>query len=1029
MERDPEFLEDFLEEAAEHLSTVEDDVLALEQPGDTPDPEIVNRLFRSLHTVKGGAYLMQFQHIGDLAHALENVVGLIRDGELLPERTTGEVLLKGIDKLKLLFENIEDETISIGAEVDALSRHLEGASGAPPPSETPADTAPTAAAARSVERDPEFLADFLEEAEEHLSTVEDDVIALEQRGENVDPDTVNRLFRSLHTVKGGANMLEFVHVGSLAHALENVVGLIREGSLTPDRAVAEALLKGIDKLKFQITNLNDETIEGEAEAAALAALVEKGNAPPPPAAPETPVAPPPPSEEHDPPAREERGPAGEKPAAASAFPRAKPSGDQSVRIPLALLDRLMNLATELVLVRNQNARALQSGNLEQLFWTGQGLDAVTSDLQASIMQTRMRPVGTVFSKFGRIVRDLAGKLKKEVDMEILGSDVELDKAIIEGIGDPLTHLVRNAIDHGIESPEERRKAGKSSLGLIRLSASHQSGQVNIQIQDDGKGMDPEVLKAAAVRKGILTPQEAEACQDKDAFKLIFEPGFSTAADVTSISGRGVGMDVVKSNFQKLGGTVDIDSTVGRGTTITITLPLTLAIVPSLIVTLRDQCFAIPQVSVEEVVWLPGHEADGAIKKVDEQEVYWLRHQLLPIIRLADVLGVTEAGIPPAPRFRGGRWPQPGAFGPPAPEEPVSGVTTAGGNVYIVVLSLGHERFGLLVDTVIDTEEIVVKPLHDQLGDEHPFAGTSVLGDGRIALILEIATVAELGRLRPAKADIYMAPPDNTAEELRNVLLFHVGGEERFAMPLCLVARVDRVLLDEIQIANGSEYLRHRDTLIPLVRLERVIPRIEAEYPPDRLLVIIPKCQKPFGIPVANILDTAEANRQIDSETIRQPCILGSQFIAGQLTLFVDAFAVIEAVEPDWFAEEKGHRKRMLLVEDSGFSQMLITSYFHGTGISFEVAENGEAGLEALSKTRFDGVICDIEMPVMDGYEFARRVRALQSFADMPLLAISATEGNIRPLALNAGFDDYKTKYDREGLVGSVLKFRERTSGM
>ena len=1006
MASDPELLEEFVAEANEHLATVEDDVLALERDGAEVDLDTVNDLFRALHTVKGGAGLLELKPINTLAHALEHIVGRVREGQLVTTGPVAEALLKGIDKLKAMLEDPEGDDVEFGEELSALEAIAQNQL-ADEPQETP-EPVP--------DRDPELVEDFVAEADEHLGTVEDDVLALERGGEETDVDVVNHLFRALHTVKGGAGLLDFPRVNKLAHALESIVGRIRDGDLPPGGQVSEVLLQGIDKLKALFSDLTDSSLSIEPELAAAHAMLEatpdaggaSAEAPKPDSSPDQDQ----PLAEDELPQVDEDGHGDERdaddeqdaPRAAPAVDQAgapKETGDQSVRISLSLLDRLMNLASELVLVRNQNVQAMATRDLEQLSTISQRLNVVTSELQASVMQTRMRPVGSTFTRYKRIVRDLAKKLDKKIQLEIVGSEVELDKNIIEAITDPLTHLVRNAVDHGIESPQERSKRGKDPVGHLRLSAYHQAGQINIQIRDDGKGMDPEKLKAAAARKGILTEEQVKTLRPKEAFNLIFEPGFSTAAKVSSLSGRGVGMDVVKACLQRLGGTIDVTSAIGKGTTITIKLPLTLAIIPALVVSVSDCHFAVPQINIDEVVWLYGPELNDAIKQVDKQEVYWLRGKLLPVLRLGEVLGVTDKEDAESP--------------PRAPDEIQSS--------YIVVLRLGSEQFGLLVDKIVDTEEIVVKALHDQLKDCGTFAGTTVLGDGRIAMILDIAAVADLGRLHYTKMES-TAPVvrSSSRDDRQTVLLFDLGSHERFAIPLCLIARVEELPRKDIQTARGREYLNFRGALIPLVRLDRIISSVSSNYRDDIIYVIIPDCQRPFGILAANILDTVAVESQLDSKTIRQDGVVGSQLIDGRLTLFLDAFSAIEAVEPDWFETRADQEPRhVLLVDDSAFYRAMITFFLRGSGVEVTAVENGSEGLEALAEGQYDGVISDLDMPVMDGFEFARRVRTNPDSRDLPLLAVSAIEGEVAEVALDAGFDEYTSKADRRGMLDAVMR--------
>ncbi len=725
-----------------------------------------------------------------------------------------------------------------------------------------------------------------------------------------------------------------------------------------------------------------------------------------------------------------------------------------MRISLNLLDKLMNLATELVLVRNQNMQAVETGDRQQLLAIAQRLNVVTSDLQASIMQTRMRPVGAVFGKFNRYLRDLARKLGKEVELEVYGSEVELDKNIIEAINDPLTHLVRNAVDHGIESPEAREQAGKSRRGRVKLSAYHQAGQVHIRVEDDGKGMDPEALKKEALLKDLINLEQAESMQDRDAFNLIFSPGFSMAEQITDVSGRGVGMDVVKAAFKKLGGVIDVASTAGRGTAITIKLPLTLAIVPTLIVAVEDSCFAIPQVNIDEIVWLHGDDVYQSLMRVDDQEVYWLRGKLLPILRLSKLLGVERTYTDAAsgqslPERRADESDRRGRESdavdgePPAASPPSGAVperregllerrTSLANSVNIVVLELGEERFGLLVDRIIDTEEIVVKPLHDQLKACGAFAGTTVLGDGRIAMILDVAALVELGGLRLGNLERSVGRVTSSRFARQTVLLFSIGGPETFAVPLALITRVEEVPVARIHRANDREYFEYRGGVSPLVRLEQADRSLGAHYGDELLYVIIPKCRRPVGVLAATILDTFEAPADIDSETISREGYYGSALLDGRLTLFIDLFSMIERVEPDWLAEEResgAAGKRVLLVEDSALFAGLIVPHLRNSGLQVVHARNGQQGLEQLSRQAFDFAVSDLEMPVMDGFTFARRVREKAEHRALPLLAISSLRSDsVDEDARRAGFDRFVSKLDQENLLRAIVAFGLRRGG-
>ncbi len=914
---------------------------------------------------------------------------------------------------------------------------------------------------------------FVSESKEHLDTVEDEILGLE-RGEP-DSERVHRLYRSLHTVKGAASFLGLQRPTQLAHALEDVVGQLRAGTMAPNESTTEALLRGVDKLKQLVEFPEDESATIDAEVEALRRL----RAQPEPATkaepsagssktsvararPESAAAPAERSREAPPPPlqgpRDARSPIGDgaaggasraEPARATDAPRspsatasgaageghragsraatATNAGPATVRISLALLDKLMNLGSELVLVRNQALQALDASNWEQLLPIGQQLNVVTSELQATIMQTRMRPVGDVFSQFRRVVRDLARKMDKQVDLAIFGAEVELDKNIIEAIKDPLTHLIRNAVDHGVEAASERISQGKPARGAISLSAFHQGGQVHIRVTDDGRGMNPIALKEEAVRRGAVTRDVAEAMTNREAFALIFNPGFSMAERVTDLSGRGVGMDVVKSSFNRLGGVVEVSSELGVGTSITVRLPLTLAIVPALIVAVENVYFAVPQLNVEEVVWLYGDQVFQSLKIVDDQEVYWLRGKLLPILRLAKLLGIektfvdsdSDERVPDQRSQRPDRRSRLHAVEDDSRAGPRERRTSPQNSVYMLVLKLGEQQFGLLVDRVVDTEEIVVKALHDQLKDCRAFAGTTVLGDGRIAMILDVAALVELTGLSFGQVEMKVARSSSSSDLPKTALLFDVGGREWFAAPLSVVTRVEEIRRDDIQVAQEREYLRYRETTIPLVRLENAMPNLRSSYDDEPLYVILPKCRRPFGVLAAHILDTVDIDTDVDTDTIAQPGVFGSAVIAGRLTLFVDFFEALDRVEPGWLRSGPSpddRQRQVLLLEDSGFLAAQIRNYLRSAGVVVRHAVNGEEALTMLEEGLPDVIVSDIEMPGMDGLEFARRVRAEPRTRDIPLYAISAMPEDIAASrAFEAGFDAFESKSSHDRL--------------
>jgi two-component system chemotaxis sensor kinase CheA len=622
----------------------------------------------------------------------------------------------------------------------------------------------------------EIIKEFLTESQEGLDQLDNKFVVLEQNPE--DRETLASIFRTVHTIKGTCGFLGFTHLEKLTHAGENLLSLLRDGKLRFTQDMASALLNMLDAVRVMISTVEQTETDGDQDYLDLIDILnrlkEGGSAPPPapkpppapppePPAPDEPAVPPgdllppgsvfllqpppadkPPSSGPDepavppgdllppgsvfllqPPPADQSPPPSRKPAPATALVEsaAKPAperpaptppasgtaiADSSIRVDVPLLDKLMNLVGELVLARNQIVEYTLIQENPQLIAASQRLNLITSELQEGIMRTRMQPISNIWAKIPRVVRDLAISCGKQIRVEMEGKETELDKSLIEAMKDPLTHLIRNAVDHGIEMPAARQAAGKPEEGCLLMRAYHEGGQVHIEIADNGAGLNPVKLRTKALEKGLITPERASAMSDQDFRRLIFLAGFSTAEKVTNISGRGVGMDVVKTNIEKIGGVIDLESELGRGTTFKIRIPLTLAIVPALIVTSGGERFAIPQVNLLELIRVNEEQRNAAIEYVHSHPVYRLRGKLLPIVYLNQELRLTATARV----------------------------------LNIVVLQAGQHQFGLVVDQINDTQEIVVKPLDKVLQDIPVFAGATIMGDGRVALILDILGIAQ-----------------------------------------------------------------------------------------------------------------------------------------------------------------------------------------------------------------------------------------------------------------------------------------------
>ncbi len=960
--------------------------------------------------------------------------------------------------------------------------------------------------------DDEILQGFIEESLEHLSSIENDLLAIEEGGANIDEDMVNKVFRAAHSIKGGAGFMGLTAIQELSHAAENVLGMIRSKKLIPTPEIVNVLLIAADQLQSMIEDvhnsnevdisshltplngiaegtfaqpqteqsedINEEPDPGETDEAELTLDAEEvfiddesslSNDLVPDTAAEqqldkTSTNPPPTAKPQTAPATD---PASASSPTAGKTKQSQPAKTEaSLRVHVSLLDSLMNLAGELVLSRNQLLQTIGSDDMRNAEAVGQRIDLITSELQEAIMLTRMQPIGNVFNKFPRVVRDLSKKLDKTIDLNIVGKDVELDKTIIEAINDPLTHLVRNSVDHGIEMPADRKNVGKSESGLVILKAYHEAGQVVIEISDDGKGLDGETLANSAVNKGLITVEQAQAMSDKEKVNLIFLPGFSTAAEVTDVSGRGVGMDVVKTNLDQLGGNVDIISEKGSGTTISIKLPLTLAIIPCQIIETGGERYAIPQVNLEELLRIPANQVKERVERVGDAEVVRLRGTLLPLIRLADVIGVDRTyfdqnanELKPDRRLqitdrRGkesslfnnsedqnqGEESQNGSH----PRSILDRRYAASSALNIVVVSNGSMKYGLIVDRLQDSEEIVIKPLGRHLQQCKGYAGATIMGDGRIALILDVSNLARMASLTSIDGSDRAAEVAKAAEDAmkakkdkQSLLIFKTSETEHFAVPLNQVERIEKIKRSDIEDLGGKRVMKYRGGSLSLLSVDDVA-MVQPLADHDNLLVIVFNIAKrPVGLLAVGPIDAIEITADIDDTTLSQAGIMGSIIIDDQTTMLVNVFEMVETLMPHWFEEQEtfeieeldeGTPPNILIAEDSKFFRNQVKGYM--TEVGYNVIE-GEDGVEAWNKLEEHGdeismLVTDIEMPNMNGFELTQRVRNDNRFSKLPIIALT-TLASAEDVAKGkaVGVDEYHIKLDKERLMVSVHDYIKR----
>jgi len=877
---DEALFHEFVAECQEHLEEIEPDLLALEASGAEVPDATVNRVFRAVHSIKGAAGFLGFGAIQSLGHSMENVLMRIRDGEMVPRPDVVDALLVGLDRLARMVRDAHGEgqtpSPELVARLDALVASGEApgwASVNPGAAAGPAGTARpvTAGVAGITVHGPPPLGTYtfaVDAAAIAAAAQVTPVYALWVRdtedlaGKGRSPEAFAAGFASFGECLAAGRSPD----GSLLHWLFKTV-------LDPDM-VAMAL----DLPSQQIQRLAAEEL-----AEAPAAAVPAPPLPPPPA----PLAP--------------------QPApGASAAPTPAPAQAETVRVSVELLDRLMDLAGELVLGRNQLRREFeqfenQKPRLTQLM---QHVGHFTSEIQEHIMRLRMQPVGTVLNKFPRVVRDLSHKLAKEVELAVEGGDVELDRSILEGLSDPLTHLIRNCLDHGIEPPAERETHGKPRAGRVRLRAFHEGGQVNLTVSDDGAGIDAGRVTDKAVARGFLTAAAAEGLGDQERLNLILLPGLSTAGTVTDVSGRGVGMDVVKTNVEKLGGHLELESVLGRGTTVRLRLPLTLAIIPSLVVGAEGQRFAVPQVNVKELVCVRAGDPARRVERAGAADVLRLRGRLLPLVRLADVLGMVRTCLDPAADARrgdrrerlGDRRAAPTAEPAERREQAPDRRSHWQSDLYVVVLRAGANRFGLVVDELFDNEEIVVKPLASYLQECRTFSGATILGDGRVAMILDAAGIVEAASLRfpEAPTEEIVAGSGNASHAL---LMFHNAREEQFALPLASIARLEMVDPRELQQVGDREFVARRGAGVPILRLERFLPVRPTPTDLEEAFLIVPKSRQPVSaLLVSEICDTVQVAVDLRRDPACPRGVLGTVVLGDRVTTFLDPEALRAAAE-------------------------------------------------------------------------------------------------------------------------------------
>ncbi|MFO1115689.1 MAG: chemotaxis protein CheW [Beijerinckiaceae bacterium] len=834
----------------------------------------------------------------------------------------------------------------------------------------------------------EILKDFLVETAEHIEAAGEQLVQLER--DPSDREMIQSIFRLVHTIKGTCGFLGLVRLAGITHAAESLIGRLRDGAPASAEAVT-LVLATVDRVKELLAEIETAGVEPAGDDSDLIGALQKFSesmaAPAPAPAPQHAEAP-----QADAPAASEPAP---EPAPVAAAQTQEPHAEgaramraDTIRVTVDALESLMLLVSELVLTRNQLTEVTRANTDEAVKGALQRLSAVATDLQDAVMRARMQPISRVFNALPRLARELAVDLGKKIDLFIEGAETELDRQLIELVRDPLTHLIRNCADHGLETPHERVRAGKLETGLIRVSAMHEAGQITIEVADDGRGLDIDRIREKAVALGIASREQVAGMTSDEICRFIFAPGFSTAEAVTSVSGRGVGMDVVRENIQAIGGTVGVMSKPGAGVRFLIRIPLTLAIAPSLIVTAGGQRFALPQAGVIEAVSI-GPLSEHHIESVQGALVLRLRDVVLPVTDLADLLGLRSKPLEADDHL-------------------------------VIVVRVGGSSFGVVVDAVDDVQEIVVKPLGSQLAHLRVYSGQTILGDGSVVLILDTGGLADaLGLERAAQyRSSDSAASFEPVRRSARIVLLRAGPGVCKALPLSLITRIESVDSAEIEETGQGRVLRHRGQLMPLLPAAEGVRIAEGQQP----VLVIGYGGESMGLLVDEIVDIVEDPLEIQIAQ-RGAGVIGTAEFGGVVAELLDLTHFIRVARPDSAERGVNRKYKVLLVDDRVFFRDMLTPVLSAAGYMVTTLDSATKALAMIERgAMFDAIITDTDMPDIDGYTFARALRAGLSHARTPIIALaSQANAKIMEAARASGIDQIAGKFDRKLLLNVLAE--------
>ncbi len=935
---DEELLGEFLTESNESLESIEQQLMDLEASPE--DSELLDSIFRTIHTVKGSCGFLNLTRLEKVAHAGENLLSRIRELKYHVDEDIVSLLLECADAIKDVLTGLEETGQEPVLDHDDLIMRLQAC-----------EKKVMGQDVESNEGEREAKQMQTSEPLGWLEGFEDDVIAALVE---------NHLTTASSLIAAGFAELRNLESITPADALK-ILGIARARVESGDDAevsMQEEPEHKPDKAPKLDTKTSEKAVEtasqGKDDTASSAPAVQRKLVEQP-----------------------------EQKSEASPVKQKRQASNESIRVDIGLLDELMNQVGELVLTRNSLVQMIQASGSMEFIRIGRDVDQITEQLQEQLLRTRMQPIQTIWSSVPRIVRDIGKQLDKKIKVVMEGEDTELDRTILNALKDPLTHIIRNSCDHGIESPKVRLAAEKNATGILKLSAIQESGFIVITVHDDGGGIDAQRIKDKAMHMGVINAEQAANMTDKAALQLIFNAGLSTAEKVTNFSGRGVGMDVVRTEIERVGGSVDIDSELGKGTTLRIRIPLTLAIISAMIVVCEDERFAIPQMSVQELLSAP--EDSGDWRVIAGQAFYRLRGKLLPVLRLNEGLGLSQG-------------------------KPLAGS--------IVVADIGDRTYGILVDEILGAEEIVVKPLGIHFQHLNFYGGCSILGDGAVIPIFDCNGLASMIQLEsaPAEAIDYMGEHDDSLAEERQHALVFTQGKQRFVIPMTLIERLEYFEASRIEKTASGEVLQYRGDVIRVLRWGEMLgeaPSISTGE--DEYCLILSDNGKRMCLQVDQVVDILEVSFEI-KQTSDTPLLLGTTVIEGIATEVVDVFEVVQRADPNWFvAAHDQAKKSVLFVEDSQFFRQMVTPIIESLGFVVHTAADGAQACKLLEDYSPDFILTDIEMPIMNGYELGKWVKTQEHLSGIPVIALTAQQ-SIDEQQAKALFDEVLSKKDSTQLA-------------